>query len=165
MRAGSRSSTDAKPGFSNINAQTSAVKPITMRINPGMPRKPKRRSSLSSQVIVAKVTHQSLTSILSLSKGRGRLAIAFIHRGTRVRLSFLSSSIEERMKVRSRNRADLSISHALAPLSSESKLGRMTEVAPRKTPLYDEHVLLGAKMVPFAGWLMPVQYTSIVEEH
>ena len=24
---------------------------------------------------------------------------------------------------------------------------------------------LGAKMVPFAGWLMPVQYTSIVEEH
>ena len=41
----------------------------------------------------------------------------------------------------------------------------MTEVAPRKTPLYDEHVRLGAKMVPFAGWLMPVQYTSIVEEH
>src|ERR1700692_3599959 len=41
----------------------------------------------------------------------------------------------------------------------------MTEVAPRKTPLYEEHVKLGAKMVPFAGWLMPVQYTSIVEEH
>jgi aminomethyltransferase len=41
----------------------------------------------------------------------------------------------------------------------------MTEVAPKKTPLYDEHVRLGAKMVPFAGWLMPVQYTSIVEEH
>jgi aminomethyltransferase len=35
----------------------------------------------------------------------------------------------------------------------------------RKTALYDEHVRLGAKMVPFAGWLMPVQYTSIVEEH
>jgi aminomethyltransferase len=34
-----------------------------------------------------------------------------------------------------------------------------------KTPLYDEHARLGAKMVPFAGWLMPVQYTSIVEEH
>ena len=32
-------------------------------------------------------------------------------------------------------------------------------------PLYDEHVRLGAKIVPFAGWLMPVQYTSIVEEH
>ena len=41
----------------------------------------------------------------------------------------------------------------------------MTEVAQKKTPLYDEHVKLGAKMVPFAGWLMPVQYTSIVEEH
>jgi aminomethyltransferase len=35
----------------------------------------------------------------------------------------------------------------------------------RRTPLYEEHVQLGAKMVPFAGWLMPVQYTSIVEEH
>ena len=41
----------------------------------------------------------------------------------------------------------------------------MTEVATKKTALYDEHVKLGAKMVPFAGWLMPVQYTSIVEEH
>jgi len=39
------------------------------------------------------------------------------------------------------------------------------EATPRKTPLYDEHVRLGAKMVPFAGWLMPVQYTSIVDEH
>src|SRR5881392_589373 len=38
-------------------------------------------------------------------------------------------------------------------------------VAPKKTPLSEEHVRLGAKMVPFAGWLMPVQYTSIVEEH
>jgi aminomethyltransferase len=41
----------------------------------------------------------------------------------------------------------------------------VSEAAPKKTPLYDEHVRLGAKMVPFAGWLMPVQYTSIVEEH
>ena len=41
----------------------------------------------------------------------------------------------------------------------------MTEAAHKKTPLYDEHMRLGAKMVPFAGWLMPVQYTSIVEEH
>jgi aminomethyltransferase len=42
---------------------------------------------------------------------------------------------------------------------------RVSEVAQRKTPLYDEHVRLGAKMVPFSGWLMPVQYTGIVEEH
>ncbi|HJY53562.1 MAG TPA: glycine cleavage system aminomethyltransferase GcvT [Candidatus Udaeobacter sp.] len=41
----------------------------------------------------------------------------------------------------------------------------MSEAAPKKTPLYNEHMRLGAKMVPFAGWLMPVQYTSIVEEH
>lgn len=41
----------------------------------------------------------------------------------------------------------------------------MSEDAQKRTPLYDEHVRLGAKIVPFAGWLMPVQYTSIVEEH
>ena len=35
----------------------------------------------------------------------------------------------------------------------------------KKTPLYEEHVRLGAKMVPFGGWLMPVQYTSIMDEH
>jgi aminomethyltransferase len=45
-------------------------------------------------------------------------------------------------------------------------LWRVSEtVAPKTTPLYEEHVRLGARMVPFAGWLMPVQYTSIVEEH
>src|SRR5437660_5187030 len=45
-------------------------------------------------------------------------------------------------------------------------LWRVSEpIAPKKTPLYEEHVRLGAKMVPFVGWLMPVQYTSIVEEH
>jgi aminomethyltransferase len=41
----------------------------------------------------------------------------------------------------------------------------VTETGPKKTPLYEEHVKRGAKMVSFAGWLMPVQYTSIVEEH
>jgi aminomethyltransferase len=33
-----------------------------------------------------------------------------------------------------------------------------------KTSLYDEHVKLGAKIVPFAGWEMPVQYTSVKDE-
>jgi aminomethyltransferase len=38
--------------------------------------------------------------------------------------------------------------------------------APLKhTPLRDVHVKAGARMVPFGGWEMPVQYTSIVEEH
>jgi glycine cleavage system T protein (aminomethyltransferase) len=41
----------------------------------------------------------------------------------------------------------------------------VSEAAQKRTPLYEEHVRLGAKIVPFAGWLMPVQYTSIVEEH
>jgi aminomethyltransferase len=33
------------------------------------------------------------------------------------------------------------------------------------TPLYQIHKELHAKMVPFAGWDMPVQYTSVIEEH
>jgi glycine cleavage system T protein (aminomethyltransferase) len=35
----------------------------------------------------------------------------------------------------------------------------------RRTPLFDRHKALGAKLVPFAGWEMPVQYTGIREEH
>ena len=35
----------------------------------------------------------------------------------------------------------------------------------KRTYLYDEHIKLNAKMVDFAGWEMPVQYTSIIEEH
>lgn len=35
----------------------------------------------------------------------------------------------------------------------------------RRTPLHALHVEMGARMVPFAGWDMPVQYTGIVEEH
>jgi len=34
-----------------------------------------------------------------------------------------------------------------------------------KTPIHDEHLALGAKMVWFAGWDMPIQYTSIIDEH
>ena len=40
-----------------------------------------------------------------------------------------------------------------------------TESSQRKTPLYDWHVAHGARMVEFAGWAMPVQYTSIIDEH
>ena len=35
----------------------------------------------------------------------------------------------------------------------------------RKTPLYAEHVALGARMVDFGGWDMPVQYTGATAEH
>jgi aminomethyltransferase len=34
-----------------------------------------------------------------------------------------------------------------------------------RTPLYDRHVAAGARLVPFAGWEMPVQYTGIRAEH
>jgi aminomethyltransferase len=36
---------------------------------------------------------------------------------------------------------------------------------PLRTPLYDRHVALGARMVDFGGWDMPQQYTSIKDEH
>ena len=34
-----------------------------------------------------------------------------------------------------------------------------------RTPLYDEHLRLGAQMITFSGWTMPLQYSSIREEH
>ena len=39
------------------------------------------------------------------------------------------------------------------------------EVALARTPLYDWHIAQNARMVDFAGWSMPVQYGSIVDEH
>ena len=35
----------------------------------------------------------------------------------------------------------------------------------KKTPLYDTHVKLNGKMVDFGGWALPVQYSSIIDEH
>src|SRR5919199_6824348 len=35
----------------------------------------------------------------------------------------------------------------------------------QRTPLHDRHVALGARMVPFAGWEMPVQYAGVIAEH
>ena len=40
-----------------------------------------------------------------------------------------------------------------------------TDAALRRTPLYPEHQQLGARMVPFAGYEMPIQYAGIVAEH
>src|SRR5689334_663996 len=45
---------------------------------------------------------------------------------------------------------------------------QMTELADQQvhlTPLVEEHRALGAKLIDFAGWLMPVQYTGILDEH
>src|SRR5205814_6773056 len=35
----------------------------------------------------------------------------------------------------------------------------------RRTPLFERHLALGARMVPFAGWEMPVQYEGVIPEH
>ena len=35
----------------------------------------------------------------------------------------------------------------------------------RRTPLYERHVAVGARLVPFAGWEMPVQYEGVIPEH
>src|SRR5436189_6488660 len=34
-----------------------------------------------------------------------------------------------------------------------------------RTPLHDRHAALGARLVPFAGWEMPVQYEGVIQEH
>ncbi len=39
------------------------------------------------------------------------------------------------------------------------------EATLRRTPLYARHVELGARLVPFAGWEMPVQYEGVIPEH
>ena len=41
----------------------------------------------------------------------------------------------------------------------------MSESTLKRTPLYDAHLKAGARMVPFGGWEMPVQYAGIIEEH
>ncbi|MGV3724291.1 MAG: glycine cleavage system aminomethyltransferase GcvT, partial [Actinomycetota bacterium] len=40
----------------------------------------------------------------------------------------------------------------------------MSEELLRRTPLYDRHAALGARLVPFAGWEMPVQYSGVIDE-
>jgi aminomethyltransferase len=44
-------------------------------------------------------------------------------------------------------------------------VSQAAETALRRTPLYDRHVAAGARLVPFAGWEMPVHYEGIREEH
>src|SRR6202012_1093551 len=44
------------------------------------------------------------------------------------------------------------------------RIGSMAATLQR-TPLYDRHVALGARLVPFAGWEMPVQYEGVIPEH
>jgi len=39
------------------------------------------------------------------------------------------------------------------------------ETALKRTPLYETHLRLGAKVVPFAGWELPLQYSGVIAEH
>ena len=67
----------------------------------------------------------------------------------------------------------MSVGRRALPAASGSSGGAPTSVANslrgvndlRRTPLYEQHVELGAKIVPFAGWEMPVSYEGIQEEH
>jgi aminomethyltransferase len=50
--------------------------------------------------------------------------------------------------------------------AEDAQAGPEAAAEPQRTPLYDEHLSLGARMVEFGGWLMPVQYSKgIIEEH
>lgn len=44
-------------------------------------------------------------------------------------------------------------------------LGETNDASLKRTALYDRHVALGARIIPFAGWEMPVQYSGILAEH
>ncbi len=55
---------------------------------------------------------------------------------------------------------------AAEPPARGDSLGAVeASAALRRTPLYDAHVAAGAKLVPFAGWEMPVQYEGVRAEH
>src|SRR6186997_2508229 len=42
---------------------------------------------------------------------------------------------------------------------------RRMQTVLRRTPLHERHVAAGARLVPFAGWEMPVQYDGVIPEH
>jgi hypothetical protein len=50
-------------------------------------------------------------------------------------------------------------------MDGRAKVGAVTPSSLRRTSLYGEHVARHARLVPFAGWEMPMQYTGIVDEH
>jgi aminomethyltransferase len=54
---------------------------------------------------------------------------------------------------------------SLTPHNAPPSFAAVTEVELKSTPLYEEHRRAGAKIVPFGGWLMPVMYSGINDEH
>ena len=57
------------------------------------------------------------------------------------------------------------LDHNQADPSRTDFFWEQRETAPKRTPLTEAHKSLGAKLVPFAGWEMPVWYTSALAEH
>jgi len=54
----------------------------------------------------------------------------------------------------------------LLPFEWDGDLHKSNRTAPlQRTPLYEAHKRLGAKMVPFGGWEMPLRYGAVLEEH
>ncbi len=62
--------------------------------------------------------------------------------------------------------ADASVPPASTdPAGASSGAGSSAGAPLRRTPLYECHLEQGARMVPFAGWEMPVQYAGVIDEH
>jgi len=53
----------------------------------------------------------------------------------------------------------------LVPLSGSRYSGTVSDEPLKRTPLFTRHEALGARLVPFAGWQMPIQYQGITLEH
>ena len=53
----------------------------------------------------------------------------------------------------------------MTPFHPPPTVTHVSDAASKTTPLYEEHQRAGGKIIPFGGWLMPVQYTSITDEH
>src|SRR5579885_3259900 len=50
--------------------------------------------------------------------------------------------------------------------TTKTQDSQAAQAAPlKRTPLYEQHRALGGRLVEFGGWEMPVQYSSILDEH
>src|SRR3712207_4214079 len=84
-----------------------------------------------------------------------------------MRRSSLFSHVIRNMIVNARGCGGLvaKMQRSLTPHNAPPSFAPVTDVELKSTPLYDEHRRAGAKIVPFGGWLMPVMYSGINDEH
>jgi len=80
-------------------------------------------------------------------------------------LSLLDPGVPSRSLVVHRQKIIRSYADAIAPDTLQLPMSNAPSSTLRKTPLFDLHEQAGGRIVPFAGWAMPVQYKGIVEEH